>query len=71
MRRSACTHDGLVRSEMFAAGKSDEQLEAIEKASPAGRLGELTEIADAVALLTSPDASWISGQVIRVNGGAA
>ncbi|MGU3293803.1 SDR family oxidoreductase [Williamsia sp. M5A3_1d] len=62
---------GLVRSEMFADGKTPEQLAAIEKASPAGRLGEVGEIADAVALLTSPEASWISGQIIRVNGGVA
>ncbi|MCX6471117.1 MAG: SDR family oxidoreductase [Corynebacteriales bacterium] len=62
---------GLVRSEMFSDGKSPEQLAAIEKASPAGRLGEVSEIADAVALLTSPDASWISGQIVRVNGGVA
>ncbi|MBJ7291729.1 SDR family oxidoreductase [Williamsia sp.] len=62
---------GLVRSEMFADGKTPEQLASIEKASPAGRLGEVSEIADAVALLTSPEASWISGQIIRVNGGVA
>lgn len=62
---------GLIRSAMFADGKTPEQLAAIEKAAPAARLGEVGEVADAVALLVAPEASWISGQVIRVNGGAA
>jgi len=29
------------------------------------------EIAEAVAYLVSPGASWVSGQILRVNGGAA
>lgn len=62
---------GLVRSEMFADGKTADQLASIEKGSPRGRLGEIAEIAHAVALLTLPESSWISGQVIRVNGGVA
>jgi 3-oxoacyl-[acyl-carrier protein] reductase len=62
---------GLVRSEMFAEGTTADELSAIENASPRGRLGEVSEIADAVALLTRPESSWISGQVIRVNGGVA
>ncbi|WP_299570964.1 SDR family oxidoreductase [uncultured Williamsia sp.] len=62
---------GLVRSEMFAKGKTADQLVAIERAAPGGRLGEIDEIADAVALLTRAESSWISGQVIRVNGGVA
>ncbi|MCP2161103.1 SDR family oxidoreductase [Williamsia serinedens] len=62
---------GLVRSEMFADGKTAEELAAIARSAPRTRLGEITEIADAVSLLTAPDASWISGQVIRVNGGVA
>lgn len=34
-------------------------------------VSEIAEIADAIALLTLPESSWISGQVIRVNGGVA
>ena len=34
-------------------------------------LGSVDEIAAAVSLLVTRDADWISGQVIRVNGGAA
>jgi 3-oxoacyl-[acyl-carrier protein] reductase len=33
------------------------------------RLGQPHDIADAVAFLTGPDGAWISGQVLRANGG--
>ena len=35
---------GLVTSEMFAKGKTADQLAAIERAAPGGRLGEIDEI---------------------------
>jgi 3-oxoacyl-[acyl-carrier protein] reductase len=34
-----------------------------------GRLGQVQDIADAVAFLASDDARWITGQSIHVNGG--
>jgi 3-oxoacyl-[acyl-carrier protein] reductase len=36
-----------------------------------GRLGRVDEIAAAVAFLAGPDARWITGQNLRVNGGTA
>jgi 3-oxoacyl-[acyl-carrier protein] reductase len=33
------------------------------------RLGTMEEIADAVAFVASDGARWVTGQVIRVNGG--
>lgn len=36
---------------------------------PLGRLGEVTDIAKTVSFLASDDASYITGQVINVNGG--
>ncbi len=36
---------------------------------PLGRLGEVADIVDAVLFLCSPDARYITGQVLNVNGG--
>ncbi len=36
---------------------------------PVGRLGESQEIADLCAFLASPDAAFITGQTIHINGG--
>ena len=37
--------------------------------TPAGRVGEADDIARVIALLCSPDARWITGQVIVADGG--
>lgn len=39
------------------------------KAIPASRFGTADEVADAVRFLASPEAGYITGQVIHVNGG--
>jgi 2-hydroxycyclohexanecarboxyl-CoA dehydrogenase len=44
--------------------------EALAARIPAGRLGTVDDIAAACAFLCSDDASYITGQVIGVNGGA-
>jgi len=44
-------------------------LSAITAMTPAGRLGKPEEVAAAVQFLASPQASYITGQVIPVNGG--
>jgi enoyl-[acyl-carrier protein] reductase III len=39
--------------------------------TPMGRLGTPADIGNAVALICSPDAAWITGQLIDVDGGAS
>ncbi len=46
-----------------------EQVNQMITQTPLGRLGQPTDIADAIALLVSDDARWITGQSIRANGG--
>jgi len=37
--------------------------------TPAGRFGTPDEVAAAVCFLASPDAGYITGQILAVNGG--
>jgi NAD(P)-dependent dehydrogenase (short-subunit alcohol dehydrogenase family) len=46
-----------------------EYLADIERMHPMGRLGEPAEVASAIVFLASDDASFITGAVLRVDGG--
>jgi NAD(P)-dependent dehydrogenase (short-subunit alcohol dehydrogenase family) len=46
-----------------------EYLQAIEKMHPMGRIGEPSEVAQAILFLTSDDASFITGAILPVDGG--
>jgi NAD(P)-dependent dehydrogenase (short-subunit alcohol dehydrogenase family) len=66
---------GAVPTEIFkiALGvKNDEDLAEIESQwnIPMQRFGTLQDMGAAVLFLCSPGASWISGEMIRVSGGA-
>lgn len=64
-----CIAPGQVSTELFLNGKSPELLESYRKMNSFGRLGEPEDIANAIELLVSDKARWITGQTIRVNGG--
>ena len=60
---------GPVETELFLTGKTAEQVGAIARMNPFGRLGQPDDIASVVAFRASQDGGWISGQTIRANGG--
>jgi 3-oxoacyl-[acyl-carrier protein] reductase len=59
---------GFIETDMTKA-LNDEQRAATLANVPAGRLGDPKEIAAAVAFLASPDAAYITGETLHVNGG--
>ena len=60
---------GFVETELTHANNTAEQLRAIERTIPIGRLAQPEEIARFVAFLCSPDNSYLVGQAIVVDGG--
>ena len=59
---------GLVDTPM-TAGMPDKVLSRLVARVPAGRMGEPEEIAETVAFLASPAASYVTGQVVLACGG--
>ncbi|WP_428393505.1 SDR family oxidoreductase [Lichenicoccus sp.] len=60
---------GPTATDLFFQGKTDEQVKAISRMIPFGRIGEPKDIADIVSFLAGPDGGWVNGQVLRANGG--
>jgi 3-oxoacyl-[acyl-carrier protein] reductase len=65
-----CVAPGFIETQMTGV-LTDEQKAAIMAKVPAGRLGQSDEIAAAVVYLASPEAAYVTGQTIHVNGGMA
>lgn len=59
---------GYIETEM-TAGMTEQAKSAMMSLIPAQRLGTVEDIAHAVVFLLSPLASYITGQVLQVNGG--
>lgn len=63
-----CIAPGFIQTDM-TAGLSEEQQKALLGQIPLGHLGKPQDVAHAVAFVASPQASYITGQEIHVNGG--
>ncbi len=63
-----CVAPGFIDTDMTRA-LSDTQRESLLGNIPAGRLGTVDDIAAAVAFLASPQAGYITGTTLHVNGG--
>ena len=68
--RVNCVAPGWVETDMTREALSGLDKEAILAAIPMGRAARPEEIADAVLFLASDLASYISGEVMNVNGGS-
>ncbi len=63
-----CVAPGFIDTDMTRS-LSEEQQAALKSQIPLGRLGQPQDIADAVAFLASPQAGYITGIELHVNGG--
>jgi 3-oxoacyl-[acyl-carrier protein] reductase len=66
--RVNCVAPGMTRTAILDP-YSDEELARRAQGVPVRRIGEVEDVASAVALLVSSDSSYMTGAVIHVNGG--
>jgi NAD(P)-dependent dehydrogenase (short-subunit alcohol dehydrogenase family) len=60
----------VIRSDMAAGIVDDDDARAYyEKQVPLGRVGEAAEVGETVLFLSSPSASYLTGQIIDIDGG--
>ena len=59
---------GFIATDMTAQ-LGEEQRERLVQQVPVGRLGSVDDVAQAVLFLSSPNASYITGETLHVNGG--
>jgi 3-oxoacyl-[acyl-carrier protein] reductase len=59
---------GFIETDM-TAGLPEEAKKSILAQTPLGRIGSVEEVAAAVVFLVSDEAGYVTGQVLRVNGG--
>lgn len=60
---------GFIADTDFTGGWSAARIEQIVSETPAGRPGSVDDVAAAVLYLASPEASFVTGEVLNVNGG--
>lgn len=60
---------GFIETEMTAEHLPEEQKQKLLADIPLGRIGSADEIGATAAFLAGPEAAYITGQVLRVNGG--
>jgi 3-oxoacyl-[acyl-carrier protein] reductase len=60
---------GFIETDMTAEHLPEAARAKLLEQIPLSRIGRSEDVADAVAFLAGPEASYITGQVLRVNGG--
>ena len=66
--RVNCITPGVIDTDM-TKGFPQDVMDGLAEDTPLGRIGSPTDIANAVLFLASPESSFITGQILGVNGG--
>ncbi len=70
--RVNCVAPGLVDTPLASRITGNERaLEASRAMHPLGRIGQAEDVASSIAYLLGPESSWVTGQVLGVDGGLA
>ena len=69
--RVACVRPGPVATAIYASasGDSPDRLAELGQQVPLGRVGQPEEVARWIEHLVAPDAGWVTGAIISVDGG--
>ena len=68
--RVNCVAPGLTRTELTRSLTQNETIAKLSAAlHPLGRIGEPAEVASAIAWLLDAEQSWVTGQVLGIDGG--
>jgi len=64
-----CVAPGPVKTKLSIAVHTPEIIQAYHDAVPLNRYGSERELAEVIYFLCSPEASYVTGQVVAVDGG--
>jgi 3-oxoacyl-[acyl-carrier protein] reductase len=66
-----CIAPGPTGTDLFLKGKSERLINTIAGFSPLKRIGKPEEVADLAEALCGNAGAWVTGQVVKCNGGMA
>jgi len=64
-----CVSPGPIDTDLLRGAVSEQKLQFLASIQPQKRLGGPMDIAPLVTFLAGPDAAWLTGQNIHINGG--
>jgi NAD(P)-dependent dehydrogenase (short-subunit alcohol dehydrogenase family) len=67
--RVNCLAPGLIETELHAANGQPDRLDRLRSSIPMLRAGLAEEVADGVAFLLSPEASYVTAAILEAGGG--